>query len=85
VNESDLKNTDIVVVGAGITGLLAARGFARLGISVTVIEQDNNLSSGATTRNEGWLHHGTYHAVSISDRTVAMSVAKRRCSRNTDA
>ena len=46
---------DVVVIGAGITGLLLARGIARLGYSAILLETASIVAAGATTRNEGWL------------------------------
>ncbi len=67
----------MVVVGTGITGLLMARSLARLGYEVLLLENTPFASSGATSRNEGWLHRGTYHAASISNYQEAVAVARR--------
>ena len=68
---------DVLIVGAGITGLLLARALARLSVKVLVVESSAQVFAGATPRNEGWLHHGTYHAISVSDTHTAVSVAER--------
>lgn len=44
--------SDAVVVGAGITGLMAARRLARAGLSVVVLEQ-GVIGQGASSRNNG--------------------------------
>lgn len=41
------------------------------------MDESPRLAAGATTRNEGWLHAGTYHAASIVDRDAAVRVARR--------
>jgi len=68
---------DIALIGGGITGLMAAQKLCDLGMRVALIEQHNTLASGPSTRNEGWLHRGTYHAASIKDRRTAIQVARR--------
>jgi glycine/D-amino acid oxidase-like deaminating enzyme len=37
------------------------------GYDVTLVENSPTLANGATIRNEGWLHAGTYHSVAVED------------------
>jgi L-2-hydroxyglutarate oxidase LhgO len=60
-----IRKFDVVVVGAGAAGLMTAQKLSQLGMSVALIEQKPTVASGPSTRNEGWLHRGTYHAASI--------------------
>ena len=68
---------DVVIIGAGIAGLWLARNLSHLGLSVLLLDRDNEVGSGSTTRNEGWLHRGTYFAASIADTPMAMRVAEQ--------
>ncbi|MCJ9751404.1 FAD-binding oxidoreductase [Neorhizobium sp. BETTINA12A] len=68
---------DVVLIGGGVTGLMAAHKLSDLGMSVALVEKHLVLASGPSTRNEGWLHRGTYHAASIKDRASAIQVASR--------
>ncbi|MGB9366052.1 MAG: FAD-dependent oxidoreductase [Xanthobacteraceae bacterium] len=68
---------DVLIVGGGVTGLLCAHKFSAIGLSTALIEREEQLACGPSTRNEGWLHRGTYHAASIRDRTTAIQVAHR--------
>lgn len=70
-------NTDVTVVGGGIAGLWSAKELIDRGLRVDVIEKTDYLANGATTRNEGWLHAGTYHSVAIYDHTDAQTVTGR--------
>ena len=70
-------NYDVVVIGAGIAGIMLTKKLAQLGFKICLIEKADTLASGPSTRNEGWLHRGTYHALSIPDRSTAIQVAKR--------
>ncbi|HUG71730.1 MAG TPA: FAD-dependent oxidoreductase [Pirellulaceae bacterium] len=70
-------SADAVIVGAGVTGLILAMKLGRLGVKVVLLEIAAQLCSGPSTRNEGWLHNGTYHATSIDDREDAVQVARR--------
>jgi glycine/D-amino acid oxidase-like deaminating enzyme len=58
---------DVTVVGAGIAGLWCAKELADRGLKVAVVEKSATLANGATTKNEGWLHAGTYHSVAARD------------------
>jgi glycine/D-amino acid oxidase-like deaminating enzyme len=71
------RPVDVAIAGSGVTGLLMARAVRRLGYSAVVVEQAELVSAGSTARNEGWLHHGTYHAVSVEERRVAIAVARQ--------
>ncbi len=69
--------SEISIIGSGAAGLWAAKELVDSGYQVTVFEQANKLAPGASTRNEGWLHAGTYHAVGIIDRNDAEAVVER--------
>ena len=71
------SNCDVLLVGGGIAGLMAAHKLSDLGLRVSLIEKQQTLASGPSTRNEGWLHRGTYHASSIRNRAAAIQVARR--------
>ncbi len=51
------SEADVVIIGAGITGLTAARRIADLGKSVVVVEA-NDVGEGASAMNGGQLHYG---------------------------
>ena len=68
---------DVVIVGGGVAGLMTAYKLTKIGMSVAVVEHQQVLASGPSTRNEGWLHRGTYHAASIAARETAIEVARR--------
>ena len=57
------REVDILIVGAGLTGLSAARTAAKAGRSVLVVDQ-NQPGYGASSRNGGMLGGG--HRLSIS-------------------
>jgi glycine/D-amino acid oxidase-like deaminating enzyme len=50
---------------------------ADLGYTVVVIEERPFLGGGTSTKNEGWLHAGTFHATSIANPNEAAEVARR--------
>ncbi|MFD5597799.1 NAD(P)/FAD-dependent oxidoreductase [Streptomyces griseorubiginosus] len=68
--------TDVVIAGAGITGLLLSVKLARVGLRVLLVEH-SKIGCGASSRNEGWLHSGTYHAAAIPDFDTAIRVARK--------
>lgn len=70
-------SADVTVVGTGIAGLWTAKELIDRDYDVQLIEKGTMLADGSTTRNEGWLHAGGYHAIAIDDVEDAMSVAER--------
>ncbi|MEU5565330.1 FAD-dependent oxidoreductase [Micromonospora musae] len=69
--------SDVVVVGAGVSGLLTSVKLAQVGLRVTLVERSSTVAPAASSRNEGWLHAGTYHASAIADRHEAVQVARK--------
>ncbi|NVO24020.1 NAD(P)/FAD-dependent oxidoreductase [Donghicola mangrovi] len=51
---------DVAIIGAGFTGLSAARKLAREGVSVAVLEADH-VGAGGSGRNGGHLNNGVAH------------------------
>ncbi|MET7749231.1 FAD-dependent oxidoreductase [Micromonospora sp. NPDC005367] len=69
--------SDVVVVGAGVSGLLTSLKLAQVGLRVTLVERSSTIAPAASSRNEGWLHAGTYHASAIADPHEAVQVARK--------
>lgn len=53
----EAPRSDVVVIGAGITGLASAYELAERGLRVAILER-HTLGSGASTRNAGYLMRG---------------------------
>lgn len=47
------KTSDIIVVGGGVVGNAAAYYLSKRGVSVTVLERDNSIGNGGSSRNGG--------------------------------
>jgi len=54
-------DADVVVVGAGVIGLAVAAALARGGRSVLVLERDEDIARGITSRNSEVIHAGIYY------------------------
>jgi len=72
-----MKIFDALIVGSGAGGLFGAKALSELGFKVAVMEKSGQFAAAATTRNEGWLHNGTYHSYSIKDEHDSLMVAQR--------
>lgn len=55
------EKADVVVVGAGVIGLAAARAFALAGREVIVIEREGHVGEGTSSRNSEVIHAGIYY------------------------
>ena len=67
-------HADVTIVGSGIAGLWSAKELIDRGFTVNIVEKSDTLAHGATTKNEGWLHAGTYHSVAIEKEDELESV-----------
>jgi L-2-hydroxyglutarate oxidase LhgO len=56
-----MEQIDVLVVGAGVTGLAAARAIARGGYSTCVLERHPRPGLDTSTHNSGVIHTGLYH------------------------
>ena len=52
------SESDILIIGAGITGCAVARELSRYQSSVTVLERESDVAEGATKANSGIVHAG---------------------------
>lgn len=58
VNEKLIKKTDVLIVGAGVTGSAVARELSRYELDIVVIEKNSDLAEGTTKANNGMIHSG---------------------------
>src|SRR5437870_13463998 len=56
-----MTSIDVVVIGAGVTGLAAARAVAQRGRSVCVLERHPRAGLDTSTHNSGVIHAGIYY------------------------
>lgn len=56
-----LESVDCVVVGAGVVGLAVARALALRGREVLVLEAENAIGTGISSRNSEVIHAGIYY------------------------
>ncbi|MEO7987217.1 MAG: FAD-binding oxidoreductase [Gemmatimonadales bacterium] len=70
------EHADVVVVGAGYTGLAAARALARRGASVVVLER-HVIGWGASGRNGGFVLPGYKPDIELLARKLGLDAARR--------
>jgi glycine/D-amino acid oxidase-like deaminating enzyme len=68
--------TDVAIIGAGYTGLAAARALARRGADVTVLER-HTIGWGASSRNGGFVLPGFKPEVEALARRLGVTEARR--------
>src|SRR5215510_7805536 len=56
-----MEQIDVAVIGAGVTGLAAARAIAARGLSVCVLERHSRPGTETSTHNSGVIHAGMYY------------------------
>lgn len=56
-----MEQADVVVIGAGVVGLAIAREFAMRGRDVIVLEAEDVIGSGVSSRNSEVVHAGLYY------------------------
>jgi L-2-hydroxyglutarate oxidase LhgO len=56
-----MEEIDIVVIGAGVTGLACARAIAERGRSVCILERHQRPGLETSTHNSGVIHGGMYY------------------------
>ena len=49
---------DVLIIGAGVIGSMAAREFSKYDLSVCVLEKENDVAMGASKANSGIIHGG---------------------------
>src|SRR5260370_41312611 len=69
-------NADVAVIGAGFTGLSAARTLARRGVQVAVLEA-NSIGWGASSRNGGMGLTGMKLDVETLAKRYGMELTRR--------
>jgi L-2-hydroxyglutarate oxidase LhgO len=56
-----MYKVEVVVVGAGVIGLAIARALALRGQQVVVLEKENSIGTGTSSRNSEVIHSGIYY------------------------
>jgi glycine/D-amino acid oxidase-like deaminating enzyme len=78
------SRTDVVVVGAGFTGVSAARVLAERGAAVAVLDAQS-LGWGASTRNGGMMIVGLKHGPEVLVKQYGEELGRRKFETSIDA
>jgi L-2-hydroxyglutarate oxidase LhgO len=63
-----MEAVECLVIGAGVLGLAAARALARNGREVIVVESEDHIGTGVSSRNSEVIHAGIYYPTGL-DKT----------------
>jgi glycerol-3-phosphate dehydrogenase len=81
-SESDILramgSTEVVVIRAGVVGLIVARALAQRGRETIVLELHARPAGEATSPNAGAIHSGIYYPVRSLKARAVMAVGARR-------
>lgn len=61
MREVDVEQVDAVVIGAGVVGLAVGRALSLSGREVLVLESENAIGTGTSSRNSEVIHAGIYY------------------------
>src|SRR5947208_5668855 len=67
-----MEQIDVAVIGAGVTGLAAARAIATRGLSVCVFEKHSRPGLETSTHNSGVIHGGIYYPAGSLKSTLCI-------------
>jgi L-2-hydroxyglutarate oxidase LhgO len=71
-----VERIDVAVIGAGVTGLAAARAIALGGRSVCVLERHARAGQDTSTHNSGVIHAGLYYPARTLKATLCVRGAR---------
>jgi L-2-hydroxyglutarate oxidase LhgO len=87
-----MEQVDAIVIGAGVVGLAVGRALARKGLETLVLEREDAIGTGISSRNSEVIHAGLYYAPGslkarlcvqgreqLYDFCASHGVAQRRC------
>jgi L-2-hydroxyglutarate oxidase LhgO len=83
-----MDSVDCLVIGAGVVGLAIARALARAGREVVVVESEDAVGTGISSRNSEVIHAGIYYPTGLAKtraRPCSMGSAATMACRTGDA
>jgi glycerol-3-phosphate dehydrogenase len=72
-----VREYNAVIFGSGIQGLLLAKRLLDLGQAVALVEKQDTIAKGASSKNHGWIHQGTTHSLSAVNPVQGKETAQR--------
>ena len=69
VKVRELNETDVLIIGAGITGISLARELAKYDVDVTVTEREADVAMGISKTSGSLVYMGLFQQVAASRRS----------------
>ncbi|MCB2289846.1 FAD-dependent oxidoreductase [Clostridium sp. CS001] len=71
-----VEETDVIIIGAGVSGCGVARTLAKYDVKITVVEMGEDVATAASKANNGNIHAG--HAVQIGTLKAKLNIEGNR-------
>ena len=68
-----METVECLVIGTGVVGLAIARELARAGREVVVVERENQIGAGVSSRSSEVIHAGIYYATGLLKARLCVS------------
>ena len=68
-----MERVECVVIGAGVVGLAAARALAMAGREVVILEAEETIGTGTSSRNSEVIHAGLYYPAGSLKATLCVA------------
>ena len=74
-----MDSVECLLIGAGVVGLAVARALAHNGHEVIVVESEDHIGTGASSRNSEVIHAGIYYPSGLNKTQLCVDGKAMLC------